>query len=185
MFRLIAAFTAFLALAPQVYCGQSDLLPFAERLTKELYLQPLHIDAAALQIEVDRYDLGHEPHGVVVHVFESSEPNAAEILTVNVVRVHGYLQYVSAAGSSLTKAANATPAERSSRRETAVRVLGELGGYQTDGKEHRSHRPGFVEMRFTHSKRPAYLLSGTSTAVFEEGSGLLKMFGTPAVPPGE
>lgn len=162
--------------------ADTDSVAFAERLTTDLYLRPLHIDRPSLRIEVDRFNQGSEPHAFIVHVYRTGAASAAEVLTVNIVRVRAYLQYVSAAGPALKSAASKEI--RDDRHVIAVNTLHELGGYETDGKERHSVRAGFVEQQFTHPAPPSYL-SNTATAVFNKETGFLVMFGTPAVPPGE
>lgn len=151
-------------------------LSFVRRLTTELYVYPLGLANPRLRIDRD------SPYGFVVHVLERAEWAPAELLTVNVVWVRGHLQYVSASGKALDGPAP-TREVLEYRRAAAVRILQSLGGYSTDGKERRATRAGSVELRFTHPDPPAHLSPG-ATAVFEQRSGILTMFGTPAVSPG-
>jgi hypothetical protein len=156
-------------------------LSFVDSLTRELYVYPLGLGNPMLRIEEDPVRDREAMTGFVVHVRERVEWAPPELLTVRVVRVRGHLQYVSASGPALEGPAP-TGQVLEYRREAAVRALQALGGYSTDGKEHRSTRPGFVELRFTHPDPPPHLF-GTATAVFHQRSGILTMFGTPAVPP--
>lgn len=163
-------------ITPREDHGDSRIV--AQNLTGALYLQPLKMYGASIRIETVRV----ATHALVVRVYGSSARNAPEILTVDVVRVGSHLQYISAKGAALTD----SPVDESERRRriaTAADILRAFSGYSTDGKHH-GVRPGFIEMRFVHPQPPSYL-SGTATAVFARDSGLLVMFGTPTVPPGE
>ncbi|MDP9193803.1 MAG: hypothetical protein M3P06_19080 [Acidobacteriota bacterium] len=144
---LVSLVVLLLCVARPVHCENSDILAVAEDLTRRLYLSPLNIDRAALKIDVDRFELGAAPHAVVIHVFESTELESEELLTVNVVRVRGHLQYLSAEGSAL-KCSSTSQEGRAQRLRIAVDVLRDVGGYATDRKERRSVRRGFLEMRF-------------------------------------
>jgi hypothetical protein len=162
------------------YCHLTDGVAFAQHLTRELYLRPMQIDRASLRMEVERFDVGSEPRGFVVYVYSSAAPNAPAVLTVNIVRAGRYLQYVGASGSALETVTKSREL-RESRRANAVKVLLDFGGHETDGKLRRSARAGSMEMTFTHFRPPPPLPRST-TAIFDEASGVMTMFGTPAGP---
>src|SRR6266536_3542051 len=120
---LIAALSAM----PLTGAG-ADGLTYVRQIVDKVYLTPLRLSDAVLQIETDRFRSQREPHAFVVHVYKTARPDASEVLRIDIVTMGTYLQYVSARGSAIQ-----FPVPLDGRDQTinnAVLALRDLGGFE-------------------------------------------------------
>jgi hypothetical protein len=156
-------------------------LPFdvAIDAVQRLYLQPLEISDAVIELKTAPFGIDCAPDELSVRVLRENTPDVlTEILKVVVIVIAGRVQFLSANGDLLGQSVSAA------QRASVLDYLSKVNGWLVAGEMRRGVKQGLSEIDLRDPRSPANYISETRTVVFNDATNLPVMIGSPARPAG-
>ena len=155
----------------------SDPFAVAQRAVNELYVKPLHLSRARLEIETEPFSAECFAAAISVRVLLPTKRGHREVLKVDTVVIGDRLQFLGASGSALHEAGRSGADEA---MRGAIAFLSKINGWTPiDEPLRRGAKKGYVERRMRASKTGT---DSVTIVIFDSTRGVPIVIGAPPPP---
>lgn len=184
--RIGAALTLlalFAAALPAAANGRDDI-GYVTELVRKLYLEPLNVRDALLDVRTESFLAGQRPAAFTVRAGRRGPAHKEfdELLSVGVIVADGKLIFISATGPLVDGAKSVGREAREERIANAVRYLESISAWRSTGVREPGRRKGTEIVHFDDQSDIAWVPKGGREVVFDSRSGLLRLAGAPLLP---